>query len=111
MQVWLSGQVSDAVASTTEFAKAFGTDCELVVNVSARRNRDETEITGPTVFRKTKDVEYTLFLPYDVVARSSDGCRVAVNFILDGVEAVLVASKLNPAEKSRAIWLNHAPPM
>lgn len=97
MQVWLSGQLSDVVALTPEFTKAYGDDFYVVVNISARRGLNETEIKGPTVFRKTKDVEYTLFLPYDVIARCSDGCRVAANLILSGVQAILIALKLNPA--------------
>jgi hypothetical protein len=59
-----------------------------MVRINARTGSAENEIKGPTVFKRTKDVEYTLFLPYDVIA-SENGCRDAARFLLKGIQEIL----------------------
>lgn len=51
---------------------------------------EQTEIWGPTVFRKEKDVEYTLFLPYyDKENDSPDRHKRALVRLLDAIIHVL----------------------
>ena len=76
MQVWLGQQLSALASPTADFVNAYGIDFSLVIRISARKSLKANEIKGPTVFKRTKDVEYTIFLPYETIARSTDGCRV-----------------------------------
>lgn len=46
---------------------------------------EDNEIRGPTVFKKTKDVEYTVFLPFTVIVDHGDAPSCALSFLLKGV--------------------------
>ena len=98
MQLWLGEQLSTMITITPEFRQTYGVDFDLIVQISARKGLVQNEIKGPTVFKKTKDVEYTIFLPYDVIARAENGCGTASTFILDGIQAVLTAAHLDAGD-------------
>ncbi len=97
MQVWLGEELSTLVSSTGAFTKAFGDDYSLGIRISARTGLTESLIKGPTVFKKAKDVEYTLFLAFDVIVQGFDSLRMASEFIVDGICAVLACAKLDAA--------------
>ena len=88
MQGWLGEQLSSMANPSAEFVRKYGADFALVVRVSADTGIVENRIKGPTIFKKTRDVEYTVFLPFDVIDKASDGCRVALDFLLRGIESV-----------------------
>ena len=67
----LSEQVTSLVMPSARFLAKYGDDYKLIFNVSAKQVIQVNEIRGPTVFKKTKDVEYTAFLPFDVIRASS----------------------------------------
>lgn len=81
----LSREVTALVEPSARFLKKYGEDFELTFNVSAKQRLQDNEIRGPTVFRKTKDVEYTVFLPFDVIMPHADAPRHALRFLLKGV--------------------------
>lgn len=62
-QGWISEQLSSLVTSSQKFDEKYP-DFNLVFNLSAKAELTSPLIKGPTVFRKTKDVEYSIFLPY-----------------------------------------------
>jgi len=70
--------------------KTYGVDYELIFNISAKAEILEPEIKGPTVFKRDKDVEFTIFLPHK-------GSKVtnqieyadALKHLLNGVVTVL----------------------
>jgi hypothetical protein len=116
MQLWLGEKLSSACNEPGEFQKRHGADFELMVRVSAKKGTSENEIKGPTVFRKTRDVEYTLFLPFDTIAGSAGGCFVAAEFLLDGLLSVfqragLGTSKLNEQKSSLVAHICSEPSM
>lgn len=80
----LSREVTALVEPSAKFLKKCGGDFDLTFNVSAKERLEENEIRGATVFKKTKDVEYTIFLPFGVVMRHEDAPRVALTYLLDG---------------------------
>jgi hypothetical protein len=80
----ISEQISAAVEPSEQFIKYYGRDFDLTFNISAKRDIKDNEIVGPTVYRKTKDVEYTVFLPFDVISRSSQVPESALRFLLKG---------------------------
>jgi len=116
MQEWLGGQLSNLVTSSSEFFQKYGADFDLMVWISARKNSAETEIRGPAVFKKTKDVEYTVFLPYDTIAATEDERRTAILFLVDAIQEVfareqIVASGLEARKTSMADHICSDPAM
>jgi len=63
-QRWISGEFSKLVSLSETFIKTYSEDFKLIFRLSAKPNITESQIRGPTVFKKTKDVEFTIFLPY-----------------------------------------------
>lgn len=84
-QRWISEEMTALVEPSAKFLKKYGSDFELIFNVSAKKDLQDNEIRGPSVFRKTKDVEYTLFLPFDIIMRYADAPRHALRFLFRGV--------------------------
>jgi len=80
----LSQEVTALTKPSREFIKKHGEDFELMFNVSAKQALQDNEIRGPAVFRKTKDLEYTVFLPFDVIMRHADAPKAALRFLLRG---------------------------
>lgn len=83
-QVWLDDRVSynfshifqrrmheeltRLVRPSEKFIQQYDEDFELMFNLSSKPRKPnmlENEILGPTVFAKDKDVEYTIFLPFN----------------------------------------------
>lgn len=88
-QCYLSDTVTALVRPTEKFNKRYGSDWDVIFNVSAKRAIEDNEIRGPMVFRKSKDVEYTVFLPFDVASRDSDIRESGLRFLFKGTQAVL----------------------
>jgi len=89
-QKWLSARITELVQPSAQFIKTYGVDYELIFNISAKAEILEPEIKGPTVFKRDKDVEFTIFLPHK-------GSKVtnqieyadALKHLLNGVVTVL----------------------
>lgn len=63
-QRWLGDCLSERVDVSEQFATEFGDGFGLGLRISAKENIDQPEIKGPTVFKRDKNVEFTIFLPY-----------------------------------------------
>lgn len=63
-QRWLGDALSERVEASEKFRNAFGTDFGLGFRISAKEGIDQPEIKGPTVFKRDKNVEFTIFLPH-----------------------------------------------
>lgn len=63
-QSWLGNALSKRIEASEQFNKAFGIEFGLGLRISAKQGIDRPEIKGPTVFKRDKDVEFTIFLPY-----------------------------------------------
>lgn len=85
----LSEEITALVAPSAKFIQKYGEDWELMFNVSAKRAIFENEIRGPSFFKKDKDVEFTIFLPFDAIQREVSVRRAAIEFLLRGVCSVL----------------------
>src|SRR3974377_1652345 len=94
-------RLSEALSALAEpsalFLKHYGADLEFIFYISAKDGIQDNEIRGPTVFRKAKDVEYTVFLPFDVVMRHDDAPRYAVILLLKGICEVFDRLKIDKA--------------
>jgi hypothetical protein len=109
MQIWLGKELSAASGNAVEFRRRHGNDFELMIRVSARKGTSGNEIVGPTVFKKTKDVEYTLFLPFDAIVESSESRRAAAVFLVDGTRSVFDAGGIDVSllTERRASIIDH----
>lgn len=83
-QLRLGKEITDLVSPSPSFIKKYGPDWELMFRISAKSGREDNEIRGPTVFRKDKDLEYTVFLPDDTIKRSTKVPETAMQFLLEG---------------------------
>jgi hypothetical protein len=88
MQVWLTNELSGVCEDAVEFFERYGENFDLVIRISAQNQITGNLLKGPTIFEEEEDVEYTLFLPYDVIIQSADGRRAAATFLLEGIRAV-----------------------
>ncbi len=91
----LSREASALVEPSSKFVKKYGEDFELIFYISAKRGLQDNEIRGPTVFKKAKDVEYTVFLPFDVIIPHADAPRHALRFLLKGMGDVFDKLKID----------------
>jgi hypothetical protein len=98
----ISEVVSKLVKPSATFTRKYGADFNLTFNVSAKRGLQDNEIRGPAVFKKTKDVENTIFLPFDVITRHSDAPRHALRFLLKGACDVFDMLEIDKAKVVKA---------
>jgi len=63
-QRWLGDALSERVEVSEQFSKKFGADFGLGLRISAKEDIERPEIKGPTVFKRDKNVEFTIFLPH-----------------------------------------------
>jgi hypothetical protein len=87
----LSQEVSRLVTISQKYINIFGSDYELMFRISAKKEIDSFEIMGPTVFGKDKDVEYTVFLPYDSIMASQCPPKEALLALFCGISAVFIS--------------------
>ncbi|RYY02174.1 MAG: hypothetical protein EOO53_14155 [Gammaproteobacteria bacterium] len=64
-QKLMSEELTRLAKPSELFMKKYKEDTNIVFNLSAKQNLDEVEVIGPTVFKKTNDIEYSIFLPHD----------------------------------------------
>lgn len=91
----LTGVASDEVASA--FLNRYGSDYGLMIHLSAKRGIDGNEVVGPTVSKKDKLIEYTLFLPFDRISKDADGRRAAARLLVRGIRDVFAAAGVDVA--------------
>lgn len=96
MQIWISTELSSLAIHSADFEKKYGAGFELTIQLSADTNTADNVIRGPGVYKKDKDVEYTLFLPYDVIIETKAGCCGALEYLLDGIHRVFELAGIDP---------------
>ena len=92
-QEFLSREMTKAVTASDKFIKSYGPNFKIIFIISAKTNIVDNEIKGPAVFRKTADVEYSIFLPFDAIVEGAVDdehvLRLALQFLFKGVFSVL----------------------
>ncbi|HKD36361.1 MAG TPA: hypothetical protein VKB78_06155 [Pirellulales bacterium] len=81
--------LTSLVQPSAEFIAKYGADYTLIFYMSAKRQLAQTEIAGPGVFRKDRDVEYTLFLPFDEIVQDKDVQGATLKALFDAIRSVL----------------------
>ena len=93
----MTGAISSAVKPSARFVKTYASDFELIFYVGAKSKVSENEITGPRVFRKAKHVEYSVFLPFKVIARQPNAPEAALEYLFKAVCEVLESLEIDPS--------------
>jgi hypothetical protein len=89
-QKYLSDLVSAKVGTSKKFADLYGPEYDLIFRMSAKEGLAKPEIKGPTVFKRDKDVEYTVFLPFDrSVEMDAKTLSQALDFLLTSMIEIL----------------------
>ena len=88
-QKFLSRSLSDRIVMSRAFATRYGDDFDLIFNMSAKSELEDTEIKGPTVFKRDKYVEYSIFLPYREHNHDPKMLKGVVVALLAGIARVL----------------------
>ncbi len=89
LQLRLSEEASALIKTPDPFTKKFGDDWSLMFRISAKRRIQRSETYGPTIFRKTKDVEYSVFLPFDVINEEANPSKAALQALLSAASTIL----------------------
>ncbi len=89
-QKWLAGELCKRTRPSANFLKRYPGEYTLGFYISAKKGIKAPEIKGPGVYRKTRDVKYTIFIPFDPKAKyERAGYRKPLAWIMDGVVAAL----------------------
>jgi hypothetical protein len=88
LQEYVSDTLSSFALPTSAFIQKYGVNWSLIIRVNADLGTINNRIVGPSVFKKDKDAEFTLFLPYDAILNSADSLHTAIEFLLEGVSTV-----------------------
>lgn len=135
-QGYMFEQVTSLVEPSPWFSAKYGDDWKLIFRISANWSLDEDdtergvklseaaranlaryrsftseplrlEVRGPTVFKKDKDVEYSIFLPFRRIVESENPPVTALNYIFAGVYSVLEKMQIDTnklrAEQDRIV--------
>ncbi len=89
-QKWLGDKLTSRVDSSDEFRNSFPGDFTLGFIISAKSENQRPEIVGPTVFKRAKDVEFTIFLPHENRDyHTPEACQETVRLLIESIVAVL----------------------
>ncbi len=94
----LSEEITALVSPSSKFLRDYGSDFKLIIRISAKKTIEDNEARGPTVFKRTKDVEYTIFLPFEVINRIPDVMTVALRYLFKGICAVFESLEIDPTK-------------
>jgi len=89
-QKWVGDELSNLVEPSDAFLEKYSEDFDLMFRLSAKTELNEIEIKGPTIFKKDKDIEFTIFLPYQrIPIEEKDSFKQPIKLFLEGVALAL----------------------
>jgi len=101
-QRYLSEEVTNRIVPSPFFLEKFGEGWDLIFRISAKQKIDNLEICGPSKFKKDRDVEYTIFLPYDKIKNDTQIFESALEYLFDGIFSVFESLQVS-IEKLQAV--------
>lgn len=89
-------ELSKLVKPSEAFLKKYSEDFEIMFRLSAKSEIKEAEIKGPTIYKKDKDIEFTVFLPHNgKPVESCEDCRGALEIFFGCVVIALESLTLD----------------
>ena len=87
----LAGKLlTDAFCLPPPFVAKYGSDFALVLRMSAKSSLQVVEIVGPTVFKRDKTVEFTIFIPFRKVPFDKTVFREVITLLMEGINQVFI---------------------
>lgn len=95
-QRYIHNRLSSLVDGWGRNAGHYGPDFGLIFRMSSKSDLATTEIKGPTIFKRDKSVEYSIFLPSNLLGnRSTDDYRAVLRALMDGIVTVMDGLGIN----------------
>lgn len=89
-QRFLSEELSNCIAASDTFIRKYSVDFDIVFRMSAKAGLADPEVFGPTVFKRDKSVEFTIFVPFHQdETRGNDLNRRILHILLNQIVDVL----------------------
>jgi len=98
-QVFLGKEMTQLVEPSERFSKKYSDDFNVKFRLSAKAGLAAAEIRGPSTYRKTKDIEFSIFLPHTGEAISindQEKCRQPLVIFFECVATILESLFLDP---------------
>ena len=94
MQQFLGAALTRSVRGTNELRGRNRDGWSLGINIAPQQRITDNRIVGPKEFRRTKDIEYTLFLPYTRIKKADRSRSMAAEFLMRGVRDIFVRADM-----------------
>jgi len=83
---WLTEQVARHVVDSDGFRGAYPGIMRLGFRISARKGLESVDLRGPTIFKRAKDIEFTIFVPHNKNRfQTAEDLQPIVDALLAGV--------------------------
>jgi len=92
-QKLLGEKISSRLTASEAFNAKYGAEYNIIFRMSAKRSLQQHEIKGPQRYPKSKTVEYSIFLAYDVITVETDWRRMVITEFLDCLISILKKSR------------------
>ncbi len=66
---------------------------DFMFRMSAKKDIQDVEIKGPSIFKRDKDIEYSIFLPYDVITQKDNHNYWALKYLFRGIYEIYDKNK------------------
>lgn len=88
-QKFLSSRVSELLYASEKFLKLHDKDYTIIFRISAKKELATNEIKGATIYKRDKDIEFTIFLPYTPIMQEPEPNKSALENLFQGIYEVL----------------------
>lgn len=103
-QIFLGEELTKRVQSSHRFVANCGGDFDVIFRLSAKSEIAEVEVCGPTMFKRDKDVEFTIFIPHSCnSSRERSDCKRPLILFLNGVVTCLESLALDASILEREL--------
>ncbi len=97
--MWPRKELTKRIVDSDEFVRRFGKDFDLMFRMSAKAGIVAPEVRGPTVFKKDKSVEFTVFLTFDrAEQRGQDAYCRALKQLMVEITGILRSLRLDASQ-------------
>lgn len=94
-QKWLATELTKCVVPSEPFKLSYPGGFDLGFRISAKTDIDQPEIKGPTVFKRDKKIEFTIFLPFlEPTGNNQKDYREIMHMILGSIISTLITLKI-----------------
>jgi hypothetical protein len=101
-QIFLSDWITKNVRASAKFVADYGEDWNLFFTISADSGIKTSEINGPGIEKKARDVEYSIVLPYDVILKSKSVNHSCLEHLMQAICSTLESQDIDTAKIKRA---------